>query len=912
MIGIVSYGGYIPRLRLNRMSIFQTMGWFAPAIIMVAQGERSFCNWDEDSVTMAVAAGRDCLRGMDKSAVDALYLSSTTLPFQDRSNAGVVKTALNMKDNMIVQDFTSCLKSGTTALITALSTIGQGDVNQALVVASDKRVTKAAYFYEMWFGDGAASLLVGDTNVVAEFKGSYSVSHDFVDHYRGDNKEYDYMWEERWVRDAGYSKIIPEAITGLFDKLSISMDDVDKVVFPCFFKAEHRKIASKLGASPEKVVDTLHEACGETGTAHPLVMFSKALEESKPGDRILLASFGQGCDALYFQVTENILDLAERIGINGSLENKKPTDNYAKFLKFRGLIDTEMGIRAEVPTQTAMTVAWRKRKMLLGMVGGKCAKCGTPQFPKMDICVNPECRARYSQEDYEFSDVPATVKSFTGDLLAVSVDPPAVYGMVQFEGGGRFMADFTDCEHSEVSVGQPVTLSFRKRYTDKDRGFTGYFWKAVPLPWEGAEEPADAEQVRFDNRVAVVTGGGAGLGKVYALELAKRGAKVVVNDLGGATDGSGEGSSAPADQVVEEIKAMGGEAVASYDSVATPDGGEAIIKKAIDTFGRVDILINNAGILRDRTLAKMEPDQWRAIRSVHLDGAYNVTRPAFQNMRENGYGRIIMTTSAAGLYGNFGQTNYSAAKMGDVGLMNTLKLEGDKYNIKVNSVAPVATTRLTEDLLPPDLKEKLLPEFIAPLVLFLCSEDCSETGMIFNAGMGNYNRAAVVTGPGAVVGDGKTAPTPEQIHQRWDAVADMTGAAESYNATTALGDMINAFAPKPKEEAAPAEGGLTVRSIFDNLVDSFQADKAAGVDLVFQFNITGPDGGDWHAEIKDGACEVNEGKHEKPTTTIIMSDADFVGLIGGEVNAMQAYTSGKLKVEGDIMKSQLVEKLFKF
>jgi len=232
MIGITSYGGYIPRLRLDRMSIFQNMGWFAPAIVVVAQGERSFCNWDEDSLTMAVAASRDCLVGMNKSAVDAVYLCSTTLPFADRLNAGILKTALNLKDEIHAADFTSTVRAGTTALIDALSMVRSGDRNQVLVTATDKRLTKAATFYEMWFGDGAASLLTGDTDVIAEFLGSHTVTYDFVDHYRGFHSQYDYMWEERWVRDEGYSKIIPEAITGLFNKLSISMDDVDKLVFP--------------------------------------------------------------------------------------------------------------------------------------------------------------------------------------------------------------------------------------------------------------------------------------------------------------------------------------------------------------------------------------------------------------------------------------------------------------------------------------------------------------------------------------------------------------------------------------------------------------------------------------------------------------------------------------------------------
>jgi 3-hydroxy-3-methylglutaryl CoA synthase len=481
MIGITSYGGYIPRLRLNRKSVVKSMGWLSPAIVAVSQGERSFCNWDEDSLTMAVASSRDCLSGMDKFEVDAVLLCSTTLPFADRLNAGILKTALNLKDELQAADFTSSMRAGTTALIDAMSMVGSAHCRNVLVTATDKRLARTAQFYEMWFGDGAASMLVGGQNVIAEFIGSHTVTHDFVDHYRGAHSRYDYTWEERWVRDEGYSKIIPQAVEGLLAKLSISMDDVDRLVFPCYFKAEHRKIAKKLGLSPEKLMDNLHEQCGETGTAHAIVMFALALQEAAPGDRILLAGFGQGCDAIYFRVTDAIKSLPYRAGIMGFLESGKTIDNYPKFLKFRDLLETEMGIRAEAPTQTAMTVLWRKRDMLIGLVGGKCTECGTPQFPRMLICVNPKCRARRTQEPYPFADVTAFINSFTGDNLTVSIDPPGIYGMIQFEGGGRFMADFTDCEISDLRVGQQAAMSFRKRYDDEDRGFTGYFWKAVPL-----------------------------------------------------------------------------------------------------------------------------------------------------------------------------------------------------------------------------------------------------------------------------------------------------------------------------------------------------------------------------------------------------------------------------------------------
>jgi NAD(P)-dependent dehydrogenase (short-subunit alcohol dehydrogenase family)/putative sterol carrier protein len=407
-----------------------------------------------------------------------------------------------------------------------------------------------------------------------------------------------------------------------------------------------------------------------------------------------------------------------------------------------------------------------------------------------------------------------------------------------------------------------------------------------------------------------VTGAGAGLGRTYALELAKRGAKVVVNDLGGSRDGTG-GSTMAADAVVDEIRKAGGEAVADYNSVATAEGGEALVEAAMKAFGRLDILINNAGILRDKTLVKMDSETWDAVMDVHLKGAYNVTRPAFVKMREGRYGRILFTTSAAGLYGNFGQANYSAAKMGLIGFMNTVKLEGEKHGIKVNTVAPIAGTRLTEDILPPEIFAKLKPEFVAPIVLYLASEECKENGLIFNAGMGYFNRAAVVTGKGAFVGEKDAVPTPEDIKSKWDAINGIEGFVEYFSATESFAPLFQAGSGGA-DTSSPGEGGLTVKRIFEGLPNAFRPEKASGVDVVFQFVISGKSGGSWFASIKEGTCRVDEGTHKSPTTIIKMGDEDFVKLIKGELNAMAAFTGGKLKVEGDIMKSQLIEKLFKF
>lgn len=278
--------------------------------------------------------------------------------------------------------------------------------------------------------------------------------------------------------------------------------------------------------------------------------------------------------------------------------------------------------------------------------------------------------------------------------------------------------------------------------------------------------------IDFTGRVAIVTGAGAGLGRCYALELAKRGAQVVVNDLGGARDGVGSGDAA-ANKVVEEIEALGGKAVPNYDNVATTAGGENIVKTALDAFGKVDIVINNAGILRDKTFAKMDGENWDIVMNVHLRGAYCVTRPAFEVMRANGYGRIVMTSSGAGLFGNFGQSNYSAAKMGLVGLMHVLKLEGAKYNIKANAIVPVAATRFTEDVLPPEFFDRMKPDFVAPAVLYLCSEECADSGAIINATLGYYSRSAVLTGPGVFLSDGERVPSPEEVRDSWDRIMSL-------------------------------------------------------------------------------------------------------------------------------------------
>jgi len=274
------------------------------------------------------------------------------------------------------------------------------------------------------------------------------------------------------------------------------------------------------------------------------------------------------------------------------------------------------------------------------------------------------------------------------------------------------------------------------------------------------------------DRVIVVTGAGGGLGRQYALTLAREGASVVVNDLGGARDGTGAGS-AMADQVVDEIKQAGGRAVANYDSVADADGAASMITTALDEFGQVDGVVSNAGILRDGTFHKMTSENWDAVLKVHLYGGYNVIRAAWPHFREQSYGRVVVATSTSGLFGNFGQANYGAAKLGLVGLINTLAQEGAKYNIKANAVAPLAATRMTEDILAPEVLAKLTPEYVAPVVAYLCSEEVPDTASVFIVGGGRVQRTALFQNRGVTFA---AVPSVDEVAAKWGEISDLSAA----------------------------------------------------------------------------------------------------------------------------------------
>jgi len=477
MAGITSYGAYIPQQRISRKTISSATGWSTSAASL--PGEKAVANYDEDSLTMAVAAAIDCLDELDRGSIDSLYFATTTPPYRERQNAGIIATTLDLRSDIRTCDFSDSLKAGTGALLAAHDAVKAGSEQNVMVCASDSRLGKAGSPQEVMFGEGAAALLLGNEDVIASLEGSYSLSYDFMDQWRADGDKFNRMWEDRWIRDQAYTKFIPEAISGLLQKYGLEVGDFAKVVYPCIYLREHGAIAKRLQLDPAQIQQEMLTTVGDTGAAHPLMMLVAALEDAKPGDKILVASYGNGSDALFFHVTDQIEKVRDRRGIKKHLESKKELTSYERYSSFRDIIPMEMGFRGEVGP-SLVSMMWRERKTILALCGARCQRCGTPQYPYQRVCVKPDCGAIDEMEEYRFSDKKGKLFSYTSDSLAFSASPPEMYGVVEFDGGGRFVFNITDCEPDSLRVDMPVEMSFRRKYVDNARGIHGYFWKAMP------------------------------------------------------------------------------------------------------------------------------------------------------------------------------------------------------------------------------------------------------------------------------------------------------------------------------------------------------------------------------------------------------------------------------------------------
>jgi len=474
--GILAFGGYIPRLRLRRETIADALAWINPGLKTQARGERSTCAWDEDSLTMAVEAARDC-RLDDLDAPDNLVLASTTLPFADRDNAAVVTEALDLPEHINTLDVSSSQRAGTSALANALNAA----TGSSLVIASDCRETCPASPLEMQTGHGAATMLVGEgKQLLAHCLGHRAVSRDLVDHYRSRSGRFDYTLEDRWVRDEGFFKIIPETVSALLQELGVKPDVIDHTILPAPARVAKR-LCKILGLNDSGLADDLAASCGHTGAAHPLLLLAATLEQAKPGAKILLVGFGQGADAILFETTKQIENYQPHLGVAGYLQRRHEESNYVRYLSHRGLLAVNRGNRAEFDNRAALKTFYRKRDMVTGFKGGRCESCGTVQFPRAAMCVNPECRAADTQKPISLSGLNGRVKSFTEDWLAATPNPPLQYGNIELEGGANIMMEITDCEPGTLKVGTVVDMRFRIKAVDEKRDFTRYFWKPSPV-----------------------------------------------------------------------------------------------------------------------------------------------------------------------------------------------------------------------------------------------------------------------------------------------------------------------------------------------------------------------------------------------------------------------------------------------
>ena len=481
MIGIVGYGGYVPRLRLSRKAVVDANAWFAPHFAGKSKGVRAMANWDEDSITMAVAAARDCLGSDDdRSHVKGLYLASSTLPFAERLNAGVIREVLTLDRGIDALDVTGSQRAGLSALSEAVAKAKNGDGNM-LILAADFRKTRAASAAELDFGDGGAAVLIGSDKVLAEYLGSATVSVDFVDHFRLAGEDIDYGWEERWIRDEGIGKLVPEAIAAALKNSGLTADKVDHFIFPSTFQKMDGQLAKACGIKLEAVVDNLAQQIGDTGVAHPMLMLAQVLETAQPGQHILLTQFGSGAQAFIFRVTDAIKDFRPKTGVAGWLARGVEETSYTKFLSFKGQLRLERGMRGEQDRKTALTTLYRHREAILGLVGGRCEKTGHVHFPPSHLSYTQGAPALDTQKPYKLAERRGEVLSWSAEYLSFNMSPPHHYGQIDFEGGGRILMEFTDVSRGDVESGTAMEMVFRIKDVDELRGFNRYFWKATPV-----------------------------------------------------------------------------------------------------------------------------------------------------------------------------------------------------------------------------------------------------------------------------------------------------------------------------------------------------------------------------------------------------------------------------------------------
>ena len=471
MLGIISFGAHIPVFRLSRDDIAKAWGKVSLG------GERTIACNDEDTATMAVGAAFDCLQGTDRSIIDGVFFASTTPPYKEKGIASLVATVIDSREEVITADFANSLRSGTSALKMGYHYIKSGGAKNILITASDCRLGYPGSDFEQTFGDGGAALLLGEGPAIATIDLMYSVVNEMMDVWRNPEDTFVRSWESRWVLGEGYSANMRKAVQKIMQTRNLEAKDIQKAVLPAPDLRTHRDLVRSMGFQPSQVQDPLISTVGDCGTAQPLIMLIDALQGASPGDKILLAAYGDGVDAFLFIVTDEIQKLQNRKGIRNRISSKLMIPSYQRYLSYRGILET---VPAEpfrlLPSATA---SWRDRDTILRCYGSKCRQCGTMVYPIQRVCNT--CRARDNYDKVRLSEKHGKVFNFSLDNLAGrSDDPVVVQTIVELEGGEtRFYCMMTDCIPSEVRLGMPVELTFRRLY--EGAGFHNYFWKCRPI-----------------------------------------------------------------------------------------------------------------------------------------------------------------------------------------------------------------------------------------------------------------------------------------------------------------------------------------------------------------------------------------------------------------------------------------------
>src|SRR5579859_6415827 len=473
--GIMAWGAYIPRLRLERAVIAATHAWMAPSLKGLAQGRRAFCCWDEDVVTMAVEAARECLGRRDRASVCEIDLASTTAPSADLQSSAIVAVALRLQRTVRALDFGGSQRAGVAALTTAL----QAAKHPTLVIGSERPHARPASVQEMQYGAGAAAFLVGTHDVAAEIIGSASSTTLLVDHFRAAGAAYDYFWEERWIRDEGYLKIGVEAVRAALANAKVGPADVAKFIFPSPSKGVADAVARAVGLPAASIAEPLDLDGGFAGAAHSLLMLANVLDQASPGEVVVVAGFGQGSDVVVLRTTDAVTSARPAHTVKDALAAGVTVRSYAQMASFYDEIAADWGMRAERDTKTALTEQYRSSDQINGFVAGRCTACGQVQFPQLVYCVN--CRAPGSAlAPVCLAEEGARVLTYTADMLTYHPSPPLYLGFAQFDLGARLLMEFVDVQPDTFEVGTRLCMRFRIKERDQTRGFYRYFWKAAP------------------------------------------------------------------------------------------------------------------------------------------------------------------------------------------------------------------------------------------------------------------------------------------------------------------------------------------------------------------------------------------------------------------------------------------------